>query len=59
VICDTQYAHQDVKVKEEEPRVIALHRGSGGKDIAVEVNLGTLITAILDHVQGKMLSNCK
>ena len=59
--CDTDEGSSGapvVKVKEEERRVIALHRGSGGKG-TVKVNLGTLITAILNHVQGKMPSNCK
>jgi len=57
--CDTDGGSSGapvVKVEGKEPRVIALHRGSWNK--GVEVNFGTLITAILEHVRGEML-NCK
>ena len=52
--CDTDGGSSGapvVKVEGKEPRVIALHRGSWSK--GVDVNFGTLITTILDHVKGQ------
>jgi len=55
--CDTDRGSSGapvVKVIDEVPQVIALHRGGRSKGAS------TLITAILTHVQeGKMPSDCK